>query len=493
MPSLVLAPGSVFADDYTVVAALAQRPSSAIYVVDEGGTRRTLTLLDPALVQDPAVRARFEKAVRIGAQLESDHVGRVAGAGIDDATDTPWIATEVADAGDLAGLVKQRGALPEGEVRRILEAVCDAVGAGHRLGIVHGGLEAESVLLGAVVKVVGFGIAKLALDAKLEPASPPTWLAPEQIESSTLLPQSDVWAIGLLGFFALTGRPYWHAANAVRVSSAQLMLEITEEPLESASARARALGVTAALPPAFDVWFSRCVSRETKNRFADADTARSTIAAAFAGAAIQTSPPRDPPREQLPTVPVLDAAALARVQTERTLPMADSPTRKVRAETPPVENAAFPPAPVVAPPPPADAAPAPEMKRRPPLAAAKTMTLGNEQAPGFDVRAIRDAAVARAEETERERARAREAAAAVPAPPPPPAPAPAPVDQSPPAPAPTPVLARAPAAFDQQPPLPPPPNIPMPEAHANVVARPAAEEGGGAGRWIIALLAVIVL
>ena len=125
------------------------------------------------------------------------------------------------------------------------------------------------------MKVLDFGIAKVLsgdADTGRTTASlgTPLWMAPEQTSARAgITPATDVWALGLMAFYLLVGRSYWRDP----ASTMELLREIVIEPLEPASARARALGFPAGVPAGFDAWFARCVVRDPAQRFASASQA----------------------------------------------------------------------------------------------------------------------------------------------------------------------------------------------------------------------------
>jgi hypothetical protein len=171
-------------------------------------------------------------------------------------------------------------------VADIVDQLCDALGRGHAIGVVHSDLKPENVFLekprrrgvAFTVKVMDFGIAKLISDEVREarvttPMGSPLWMAPEQTQrGAAITPATDVWALGLLVYRMLTGVSYWRGANAPdgTVSVGGLVLEVVVQPLDPASLRAREMGVAALLPAGFDGWFARCVVREQDQRFANA-------------------------------------------------------------------------------------------------------------------------------------------------------------------------------------------------------------------------------
>jgi serine/threonine protein kinase len=93
-----------------------------------------------------------------------------------------------------------------------------------------------------MVKVLDFGIAKqlTSAQASTEPLGTRAWMAPEQSDAAAALTASvDVWALGLLAFWCLTGRSYFLHADG---DPAHLAFETHFAALEPASQRARLLG-----------------------------------------------------------------------------------------------------------------------------------------------------------------------------------------------------------------------------------------------------------
>src|SRR5258706_517553 len=72
------------------------------------------------------------------------------------------------------------------------------------------------------------------------PMGTPAWMSPEQTDPrAAITPATDVWAIGLIAFWLLSGRPYWHSALDPTASIHAIMREILFEPIEPASRRAQ--------------------------------------------------------------------------------------------------------------------------------------------------------------------------------------------------------------------------------------------------------------
>jgi serine/threonine protein kinase len=281
-----LTPGTVFAEDYRVERLLSQGGQGSLYVVEQLSTKRSraLKLMRPELVGRPDLRRRFDTEARVGARIESDHVVDVIASGVEGETGTPWLVMELLEGEELGARVEAKGPLLPGEVREVFGQLCHALGAAHRVSIVHRDLKPENVYLakprrrGAppLVKVIDFGVARMMAEVQTANRTQsmlgtPLWMAPEQVTPGVpITPAADVWSLGLLAFYALTGRSFWLAGEEADAGVWKILNEVCVLPIPSASARAAAQGREAMLPAGFDAWFARCVDRDAAQRFADA-------------------------------------------------------------------------------------------------------------------------------------------------------------------------------------------------------------------------------
>jgi len=324
MSGTSLAPGTVFARDFRIIAPLGQGGMGALYVVEQlsTGKRRALKLMHPTLVTEAEHRERFVREAQVGARIASEHVVEVTAAGVDEGTALPYMAMELLEGETLLSYVKRRAFLPPAETALVFQQLCHAMMAAHAAGIVHRDLKPENVFLaisrragGApfVVKVLDFGIAKLAAEAGTRGTTgamgSPLWMAPEQTERGTITPAADVWALGLLAYFTLTGAVFWRASRDPQTTVAHVLREILIEPIPAATIRANEAGLLDRLPPGFDRFFAQAVARDPRARFPDATAFHAALAAMLeaTGATLAAMPPssgmRPQPRVAAPSAP----------------------------------------------------------------------------------------------------------------------------------------------------------------------------------------------
>ena len=236
-------------------------------------------LLLPTRVS-PQSLARFEREVKLTAQLT--HQNTVA---VFDYGRTPdgvfYYAMEYLEGGDLEQLVAYVGPLEPARAIWILEQVCRALGEAHALGLVHRDIKPSNVIVcergreGDVAKVLDFGLV-MDLNTKQAGATQsttlvgtPLYLAPESIASpADVNARSDLYSLGAVAYFLLTGQPPFSGASIVEVCAAHL-----HTPPRPPSERSPAVS------PALDAVILRCLAKEPAARFESALSLREALLA----------------------------------------------------------------------------------------------------------------------------------------------------------------------------------------------------------------------
>jgi eukaryotic-like serine/threonine-protein kinase len=289
-----LEPGQIFGRDFRIVKELRAGGMGAVYIADQlsTGKQRALKVMAPELASDPPTRERFVLEARAASKIESDHVVEIVTAGIDEETGAPFLVMELLRGEELADAATRLGPLPLGDVAEVLSQIGHALEQAHAQGIVHRDLKPENVFLANsrrrdvafTAKILDFGIAKLVEDSRqktgTQPLGTPLFMAPEQTDRrGRICPATDVWALGLITFKLVTGRDFWAEADG---SLSMLLREICVDPIPFASLRVAELAARpiepgqhpiAPLPPGFDAWFARCVTRDVDARFQNAGDA----------------------------------------------------------------------------------------------------------------------------------------------------------------------------------------------------------------------------
>ncbi len=184
-----------------------------------------IKLLNVDKVNEESIQ-RFEREVQFTSQL--NHPNTVA---IYDYGRTPegvfYYAMEFLDGINLQTLVDRYGPQPESRVIHILKQMCGSLYEAHSLGLVHRDIKPANVMLNRrggeadVVKVLDFGLVKAIDDAKQSRQSgglsgTPLYMSPETIQTPDLVDaRSDIYAVGAVGYFLITGQPVFNAKSLV--------------------------------------------------------------------------------------------------------------------------------------------------------------------------------------------------------------------------------------------------------------------------------------
>jgi serine/threonine protein kinase len=186
-----------------------------------------IKMLNVDIVNETSIQ-RFEREVQITCKLNNPHT-----VAIYDYGRTPegvfYYAMEYLDGIDLQALVDKYGPQPEGRVIRILKQICSSLYEAHSLGLVHRDIKPANVMLNRrggvpdVVKVLDFGLVRALDEAKQARQTggmtgTPLYMSPEAIQTPDLVDaRSDLYAVGAIGYFLITGQPVFNATSLVEL------------------------------------------------------------------------------------------------------------------------------------------------------------------------------------------------------------------------------------------------------------------------------------
>ncbi|MEV4511615.1 serine/threonine-protein kinase [Dactylosporangium sp. NPDC049525] len=178
------------------------------------GRQVAVKVLTTPLAADPLLRAATWTEARAAARLAHPHVTQVydyGEAALPSGAVVAYLVMELVEGQSLADRLRF-GPLPWQQATIMAAQVAAALAAAHRIGVVHRDIKPGNVMLTHMgAKILDFGIAALSGG---EPdgdggrlVGTPTYAAPERLRPGAALPESDVYALGVLLYEALTGHP----------------------------------------------------------------------------------------------------------------------------------------------------------------------------------------------------------------------------------------------------------------------------------------------
>jgi eukaryotic-like serine/threonine-protein kinase len=266
---------SHLADRYHLEEPIASGGAAIVWrAFDENLARSVaIKLLHPHHATDPTVVERFERESRAAAQLNHPNAVRIYDTGRDD--DLVYLVMEHVDGPSLRELLKERGPLEPVAVAALGEQVAAALGEAHAHGLVHRDVKPANILLASdgTVKVTDFGIAKALSGSEATLTTPGTvvgtaaYVAPEQLQDSGVDARADIYALGVVLYECLTGRPAFSGDTPTATAAMRLSHELLP-PRQ----------IRADVPRALDEIITRATRRDRESRYADG----SSMAAALA-------------------------------------------------------------------------------------------------------------------------------------------------------------------------------------------------------------------
>jgi TolB-like protein/predicted Ser/Thr protein kinase len=249
---------------YRIVDKLGQGGMGIVYRAHDTKLDRPVALkfLAPELTRDETARQRFVQEAKAAAAL--NHPNIVTIYEVDEIDGQTFIAMEYIAGSSLRERIAA-GPLPVGEAEAITTQIARGLGRAHEQGIVHRDVKPGNILLTAdgQVKIVDFGLAMLAGQTRLTRTGTTlgtvAYMSPEQARGDEVTHLTDVWALGVIHYEMVTGRPPFRGDNA----QAQIfsILNTQPEPLSQCAPT---------VPPFHDRIIERALAKDPRARFQSA-------------------------------------------------------------------------------------------------------------------------------------------------------------------------------------------------------------------------------
>jgi len=242
-----LTAGVVLADRYRVDAAIGSGAFGAVYRAHhlELGRDVAVKVLKAGVVGDAALVARFRREAISACRVKHPNAVSVLDFGVTD-EGTAFLVMELLTGRSLAEALEADGPVSPRAGIEISLPVCEALAAAHEAGVIHRDIKPSNIFLhtagaGTTVKVLDFGIAKVAGSATQQPTltaegaliGTPAYMAPERLRAEPYDQRSDVFSLGVTLYEMLTGRvPF--GGRDVDLLALMVMQVHQEPPLPSA-------------------------------------------------------------------------------------------------------------------------------------------------------------------------------------------------------------------------------------------------------------------
>lgn len=213
---------------------------------------------------------RFRREAEAAANLRSPHTVELYDFGVT-ADETLYFVMELLDGMDLQTLVTAHGPVPAERAVYIVRQVCDSLDEAHTRGLVHRDIKPANIHVGRLglqhdfVKVLDFGLVKamgaagsdrwLETEAGLTPGTP-AYMAPEVALGEPVDGRADLYALGCVAYFLLTGKLVFEAENLFQM----MAMRLRDDPAPPS------LRTSNPIPPALDRIVLDCLARKPEHR-----------------------------------------------------------------------------------------------------------------------------------------------------------------------------------------------------------------------------------
>jgi serine/threonine-protein kinase len=268
--------GNVIDNRYRIERLIGRGGMGTVYlahdeVLDE---RVALKVISSLIADDPgAMIARFRREAAAARRISSPNVVRIHDIGEADGG-LVYISMEYLVGQTLAKIVETRHPMPIDGVLGLVDQVCTGLAAAHQGGVIHRDLKPGNVLVGDrdAVKIIDFGLAKSGfLDGMTVTGmmlGTPAYMAPEQVKGLEVDERTDIYALGALTYFVVTGRPPFSGATPIAIGFAHCATP-PRPPRE----------LRPDLPPALEAAILAALEKEPEKRPKSVDAFRAALRA----------------------------------------------------------------------------------------------------------------------------------------------------------------------------------------------------------------------
>ena len=251
---------------YEIEGLLGRGGMGVVYLARDLRLERPVALKVPSAdrAADPAFRARFLREARTAAALLHPNIVPIYA--VHEVDELIFFAMAYVAGETLDQRLDREGALSPETAARLLRELADALAYAHARGVVHRDVKPDNILLDAAsgrALLSDFGIARMSGDPRSNPppsdggvAGAAAFMSPEQARGESVDSRSDLYSLGVVGYYALTGRLPFTGETDVLV----LALHATTPPPPL---------VVPGVPRRLAQAVERCLAKHANERFPD--------------------------------------------------------------------------------------------------------------------------------------------------------------------------------------------------------------------------------
>ena len=213
---------------------------------------------------------RFRREAESAANLRSPHTVELYDFGIAE-DQTMYYVMELLDGMDLQSLIQAYGPLPAGRAVGILRQACQSLEEAHARGLVHRDIKPANIHVGRLglehdfVKVLDFGLVKSVAGASSGESrataagstpGTPAYMAPEMALGEPVDGRADIYSLGCVAYYLLTGARVFEAANIYQA----IAMTLRDEPVPPSQRTGNAI------PPALERLVLSCLAKKAYDR-----------------------------------------------------------------------------------------------------------------------------------------------------------------------------------------------------------------------------------
>jgi serine/threonine-protein kinase len=262
---------------YVIERKLGEGGMGVVYLAKHGVLKRRLAikLLGSKHPVTDAMRRRFEREAKHTSRLAHPNTIQIFDFGVSE-DGLLFYAMEYVEGHDLKRLVDRHGVLPAGRAIHLVAQACRSIHHAHEHGIIHRDVKPENCIVAGAsaepdfLKVLDFGLAKVTRgdgsgddDAHLSHSGAvmgtPHYMAPELCTGHDVDPRTDVYSLGCLLYFVLTGQPTFRGDSWMEV----MLMHTSEPPVPPTR-------LNPAIPRDLEAVILRCLAKDPAERFPSA-------------------------------------------------------------------------------------------------------------------------------------------------------------------------------------------------------------------------------